>query len=95
MRIEAYSQVQQIYNTQKTKSTAKAGTQSFKDALQISSKGKDFTVAKQAVAQAPDIRTDVTEPIKASLENGTYKVSANDFADKLLEKYNAYNALLG
>ena len=95
MRIDAYSQVQQVYNTHKVKTTAKASTPSFKDAVQISGIGKDITVAKQAVAQASDIRSEITEPIKASIANGTYSVSVEDFADKLLDKYNAYNALLG
>lgn len=95
MRIEAYAQVQQVYNTHKAKTSAKVGTQSFSDAVQISSVGKDISIAKQAVAQAKDIRTEITEPIKASIANGTYQVSADEFADRLLEKYNAYNALLG
>lgn len=95
MRIEAYSQVQQVYNTHKAQVAVKAGTQSFSDAVQISSFGKDISIAKQAVAQAKDIRTEITEPIKASIANGTYQVSADEFADRLFEKYNAYNALLG
>jgi negative regulator of flagellin synthesis FlgM len=54
-----------------------------------------MTIAKQAVAKADDVRSEVTEPIRASIANGTYDVSADDFADRLLEKYNAYNALIG
>ena len=94
MRIEAYTQVQQIYNTRKPKATAQTGKASFTDALHISSAGKDFSTAKQAVAQASDIRKELVEPIKASIANGTYQVSADDFADRLMEKYNAYSALM-
>lgn len=91
MRIDAYSQVQQIYQTQKpqkTTATAKT-TRSFADNLQISSIGKDIQTAKQALASTPDIREDVTAPIKSSIAAGTYNVSTESFADKLLEKYQA------
>lgn len=90
MRIEAYNQIQQIYKpqkTQKTASTSKVG--SFADNLQISSMGKDIQTAKQAVASAPDVREEITAPLKAQLAAGTYNVSSESFADKLLEKYQA------
>ena len=83
------SQIQQVYQTQKpqkTTSTAKT-TKSFADNLQISSIGKDIQTLKQAVANSPDIREDVTAPIKAKVNAGTYEVSGDDFASKLLEKY--------
>ena len=91
MRIDAYSQIQQVYQTQKpqkTTSTAKT-TKSFADNLQISSIGKDIQTAKQAVASAPDVREEITAPLKASIAAGTYNVSSESFADKLLEKYQA------
>lgn len=95
MRIDAYSQVQQLYkNTQKVTKAPKQKA-SFMDAIQISSTGKDIQTAKTAVAQSADVRSDMVEPIKASILNGTYDVSADDFADKLLERYQAYNALIG
>ena len=96
MRIEAYNQVQQIYQTQKTQKTQKTAktTGSFADNLQISSMGKDIQTAKAAVAGAPDIREDITAPIKASIAAGTYNVSSESFADKLLEKLEAANASL-
>lgn len=95
MRIEAYTQVQQVYNTHKAVTAAQAEKKNFSDAVQISSVGKDISVAKQAVAQAQDVRTEITEPIKAQIANGTYQVSMDDFADRLMGKYHAYNALLG
>ncbi len=91
MRIDAYNQIQAVYQAQaarKPQATAKTGT-SFVDKLQLSSIGKDIQTAKQAVANAPDIRPEVIEPIKAQIAAGTYNVSAESFADKLLEKYQA------
>lgn len=89
MRIDAYNQIQQIYGNSNIKKTEekKTGTVSFQDQLMLSATGKDAQFAKQAVASTPDIREDITAPIKESVENGTYDVSAEDLAGKLLERY--------
>ena len=58
-----------------------------KDQVQISSIGKDIQTVKAAVANSSDIRKDITEPIKAAIANGTYNVSNDDFASKLIAKY--------
>ena len=90
MRIEAYNSIQQMYQTKPVNRTAPvARTGSFVDNLQISSIGKDIQTAKQAVAKVPDVRSEKTAPIKASIDNGTYNVSTESFADKLIEKYQA------
>ncbi len=91
MRIEAYNQVAQLYQSNKTSGAAKTGKMSSmgRDEVQISSVGRDFQVAKQAVAQASDIREDKVADIKAKMQAGTYSVSTDDFADKLLEKFSS------
>lgn len=89
MRIEAYNAVTQIYSAQKPKAVGKTAKTMGRDQVQISSFGKDIQVAKQAVANASDIRKEVTEPIKSAMANGTYQVSEGDFAAKLMEKYEA------
>lgn len=88
MRIEAYKQIQQVYNTNNNKNIQKATKAKHKDELQLSELGKDIQTAKQAVASVPDIRGDVTAPIKARIQNDTYSVNGNSFADKLLKQYN-------
>ena len=93
MRIEAYTPVQQLYNTNNTNKSQKTSKTSFSDQVQISSMGKDIQTAKQAVVDTPDIREDIVAPIKASIQNGTYDVSGDSFADKLLENYNNLNNL--
>ena len=87
MRIEAYSQVQQLYQTKKVNRAQKAGNVSRADQLQISSLGKDIQTAKAAVAESPDIREDLTASIKAQVQSGTYSVDNGTFAAKLLQKY--------
>ena len=88
MRIEAYSQVQQIYyNNKVNKTQAAKKTNDIRDTVSFSSIGKDIQVAKQAVSATPDVREDVVASLKAAIKNGTYNVSGEAFADKLLAKY--------
>ena len=87
MRIEAYSQIQQIYNTNRTTKTQEKNHVHPTDQLQISSMGRDMQIAKEAARAASDIREEVTAPLKASIEAGTYHVSTESFADKLFSEY--------
>ncbi len=89
MRIDSYAQIQQLYSAAKPATTQTTSKPSFKDAVQISSQGKDIQFAKQAVNNAPDVRAEVVDSIKSSVKAGTYEVSDSDFADKLLEKYSS------
>lgn len=90
MRIEAYNQVAGLYKTNKTTKTCADYSVSGRDELQISQAGRDFQIAKQAVAQSPDIREDKVAQLKSKIESGEYQVSADDFASKLMERYNQY-----
>ena len=90
MRIEAYNQVNQIYQQQKINKTAKTGKTNRMDQVHISSIGKDIQTLKQAVKDAPDIREELTAPLKEKINAGTYNVDGGDFASKLLEKYEAW-----
>lgn len=87
MRIEAYTQMQQLYKTQKVGRTQPTAKVAPAAQLQISSIGKDIQTAKAAVAGSPDIRENVTAPIKAKIQDGTYSVDNGSFAEKLLQKY--------
>ena len=88
MRIDAYAQVQQLYSNKNVKKVQKETKTSFKDQLQISSKGKDIQTAKNAVANVADVREEVVEPLKKVVSAGNYEVSGGKFAQKLFEKYN-------
>lgn len=87
MRIEAYNQVHQIYQTSKVNKTRQTGNVSRTDQLQFSSLGREIGTAQAALAATPDIREDLTAPIKAQIQNGTYSVDNASFAAKLLQKY--------
>ena len=89
MRIDALSAIQQVYGTGKTRKTT--GTKKVsggRDAVEISSIGKDIQTAKAAVKAAPDMRENKVAELKKQIQSGTYNVSGESFADKLLAKYN-------
>lgn len=86
MRVEAYNQVQQLYQAKKVTKARQTGSTSHADQLQFSSLGKDIRAAQAAVAGAPGIREELTASIKTRIQNGTYSVETASFADKLLQK---------
>ena len=62
MRIEAYNQIASIYKTSKTgKVQQPYGVSTGRDEVQISQLGRDYQIAKQAVAEASDIREECKE----------------------------------
>ena len=84
MRIDAVNRVSQLYQANSTKKVAKQTRTEKYDSVQISQMGKDYQVAKAAVAGTPDVRTDLVNDIKTRMQNGTYDVSMEMLADKLL-----------
>lgn len=90
MRIDAYNQIAQLYGVNKTTAAQKnSKVASTRDEFTISSAGKDLQIAKTAVAEASDIREDKVALLKNKIDSGEYSVSPDDFAAKLLEKYNS------
>lgn len=90
MRVEAYNQISQIYNSSKASKVKGTHNVERRDEVQISQAGRDYQVAKQAVAESSDIRENKAAQLKADIESGNYKVDAGDFAAKLIQKYNQY-----
>lgn len=88
MRIGSYTQIQQMYNLSKPAGNTKTTKKSFSDVVSISEAGKDAQVAKAAIAASPDVRTELVDSIKSRIQAGTYDVSADDFADRLVAKFN-------
>lgn len=90
MRIDAYNQIAQLYGVNKTTAAQKnSKSASTRDEFTMSSAGRDLQIAKTAVAQASDIREDKVALLKNKIDSGEYSVSPDDFAAKLLEKYNS------
>lgn len=88
MRIDAYSAVNQVYQTNmQTKKETTEKKISRDDKIEISQVGKDMTVAKKAISEAPDLREDKVKAIKEQMEAGTYSVSSEAIADKLINSF--------
>lgn len=85
MRIDAYNAVSQIYQANSVSSVKRTnGVQSFSDRLEFSQTAKSFQTAKAAVSSAPDVRMDKVAQIKAQMQAGSYNISSELIADKIL-----------
>lgn len=90
MRIGTYNMVSQIYGSKNTKKLNNVNGTSyadFRDEVSFSAMGKDMQIAKNALGNAADVRESLVSDIKSRIKNGTYNVSNEDFANKLLEAY--------
>ncbi|MBE5943507.1 MAG: flagellar biosynthesis anti-sigma factor FlgM [Lachnospiraceae bacterium] len=90
MRIGTYNMISQLYGTNSSKKSNTATSTSyasFRDEVSFSSVGKDMQTAKSALATTPDVRESLVNDIKTRMANGTYEVSNEDFATKLMSAY--------
>lgn len=87
MRIDAMSEITQLYQVNSTRKKTEKSASYSKDSVEISSFGRDLQIAKQAVAQAEDVRTEKVQELKTSMANGTYNVPMSALADKLLNGF--------
>ena len=87
MRIDAMSEITQLYQLNSTRKTTEKPKSYSKDSVEISSFGRDIQIAKQAVAQTDDVRTEKIQQLKNSIANGTYNVPMSALADKLLNGF--------
>lgn len=88
MKIDAYNKVAQLYqaNNKATK-VKEIKSKSEKDKVEISRMGQDINIAKHAVAEVSDVRTEKIEQIEKKMSEGVYEISNAEIADKLVEKY--------
>jgi len=87
MRINGIDKISQIFGSGKVDKVKKAGKGSYSDKLELSRTGNDYSIAKQIVAQIPDVREDKVNDIKSRIEAGTYNVSMEDVAEKIISRY--------
>lgn len=87
MRIDAYNAVNQVYQTNTQAKKAMTDKKVSSDKVEISQTGKDIAIAKNAIAEAPDVRGDRVEIIKRQMADGTYSISMEDVADKMIDRF--------
>ena len=84
MSSEAYSEIFKSISIGRSK---KFGNSVAAEVASLGTRMKDYQTAKEAVAACADVREYLTAPIKAKIQEGTYQVDADAFADKLMSKY--------
>ena len=87
MRVDAFNQISQIYGANGKLKTNAATKTAKSDKVEISNFGKELQIAKMAVKNSPDIREGLVSDIKNQIDNGTYEVDDDSFADRLMEKF--------
>ena len=87
MRIDAINKVNQLYQATKPKKAKETGSAKKKKKYEVSKSGQDYQTAKTAIKASPDIREDKVSRIKDALATGTYNVSAQEIADKMVSRY--------
>jgi negative regulator of flagellin synthesis FlgM len=87
MRIDAFNKISEVYKSSSVASTSKTKSSGFSDSLEISQTAKDYQIAKQILVHVPDIREDKVNDIKERIEAGTYDISMEDVADKLVNQF--------
>ncbi len=89
MRIDAYNQINTYYSatTKKPQVKAKAAYGTTTDQVSFSTVAKDIQTAKAAAASTPDVRADKVADVKSRMQAGTYNVTGDEFADKVISAY--------
>ena len=76
----------QIYNKTKTKKIDNVkNIEGQKDELQLSVKAKEYQAAMKAFKNLPEIREDLVNELKDKIRQGTYNVTGEEIADKIIE----------
>ena len=73
----------------KLNSGAKEGVKdnvAFKEKVSLSSTSKDVKLAKRAIENSPDIRKEKVGRLKEQIKQGTYDVSGEKIAEKMLNE---------
>ena len=93
MTIDKLGSINPIQNYNKSEKTEKAAPKAERDSISVSSEaramGEVFQVA-EAVREAPDIRMDRVEEVRAKLNDPDYINDSviNSVADKILDMFN-------
>jgi negative regulator of flagellin synthesis FlgM len=78
-----------------TKSQGGTSYTSGPEQIAISSKAKDIQKTTEAVNAAPDIRIEKVDQIKNQIADGSYRVSNEQLAEKILENIIKESKFLG
>ncbi|MBE6024482.1 MAG: flagellar biosynthesis anti-sigma factor FlgM [Cellulosilyticum sp.] len=86
MRVDAVSRIYNTYSTQMASSAKDTDKAKSKDEVDFSTQAKDFAAIKKMLSDVPEVREDKVQDIKQRMENGTYNVSSEEVASKILSQ---------
>jgi negative regulator of flagellin synthesis FlgM len=78
------ARIAQSYGTKINKTENFANDGKGSDKIEISEAAKDFQTAIKAFKDLPGIREDKVNALKERIENGSYKVTGRDVAEKMI-----------
>lgn len=87
MRIDAINRVYDTYSTKNASATIKTNKTEGKDQVALSTQAKDFATIKNMLKEVPEVRQDKVDSLKEQINNGTYNVSSQEVAQKILAQY--------
>ena len=87
MRVDSTYNAYKIFNATDNNRLHKASNakQNSKDTFTLSLQAEDYQVARKAVSQVPDTRSERVNAIKSQIESGQYFINASAIADKILQ----------
>ena len=85
MKITSIGNIMDSYKTQKTTKVEKSKSKIGSDVLDISSVAKEYQIAKKAIMKVDDIRESKIEDIKNRIQSGSYDVTAQEVAGKMVD----------
>ena len=70
------------------KKAAPSETQSVKrsDSLVLSERAQELNFVKEQVLKSPDVRADKISELKNQIQEGSYQISSDDIAQKIIER---------
>lgn len=76
----------QIYNNKTTEKLGNTkGVERPKDELQLSDRAKEYQIAMKAFKNLPEVREDLVREVKDNIKQGSYNVTGEEIADKIIE----------
>jgi len=85
MKIHNIPGILKAYNQKKTQPTSKThGVEGKRDEMQVSNEAQVMSKILQTAKNAPEIREEKVNQLKNAIKQGTYNVSTEDLAEKML-----------
>jgi len=83
MNVQNVQNVLKTYGKNANKAESADKTSFVNDKVEISSEAREIQIARKALSEVPDIRSEKVDEIKNLMASGNYKPSAQDIVDKM------------